>query len=141
MCRLACATTWTSRPGRGWAALGIEGLAPYLFDVSATLYAGGGGRYAARLRGSYDLLLTQRLVLTPEAEMNLYAKADPARRVGSGLSDIDSGLRLRYEVTRKFAPYVGASWERRFGATASFARADGEPVSDWRFAFGIRSWF
>ena len=130
-----------SRPGRGWAAMGVEGLAPYLFDVSATLYASDGGRYAARFSAAYDLLLTQRLILTPRVEANLYAKDDPARRIGSGLSDIDSGLRLRYEITRKFAPYVGVSWERKFGTTADFARADGERASDWRFAFGVRSWF
>ena len=128
-------------PGRAWAALGVEGLAPYQFHVSATAYASDQGRYAARLTGSYEQLLTQRLILQPRIEANLYAKDDRARRIGSGLSDIDTGLRLRYEITRKFAPYVGVTWERKFGRTADFARANGERASDWRLAVGVRSWF
>jgi copper resistance protein B len=128
-------------PDRVWAAFGVEGLAPYRFHVSATAYASDQGRYAARLTGSYEQLLTQRLILTPQIEANLYAKDDPARRIGSGLSDIDAGLRLRYEITRKFAPYVGVTWERKFGTTADFARTDGERATDWRVAVGVRSWF
>lgn len=129
-----------SKPGRGWAAVGIEGLAPLFFHVSATGYASDEGHLAAKLEGSYDLLLTQTLILQPQAEVNFYSKADPAREIGSGLSDIDLGLRLRYEFSRKFAPYIGVTYENKFGGTAGLARATGERSSDLRFTVGIRAW-
>ena len=119
---------------RNWAAFGVQGLAPLFFELEATAYVSDAGHLAARLQASYDLLLTQRLILQPEAEINLYTKADPARQVGPGLSDIDAGLRLRYEVTRKFAPYLGVTWSRQKGAAA-------EATDDARFVVGIRSWF
>ncbi len=129
-----------SGPGRAWGAIGIEGLAPGFFKVAATAYAGDHG-LAGKAMVSYDQLLTNRLVLQPEAEINLYSQDDPARKVGSGLSDVDAGLRLRYEITRKFAPYVGVTWERKFGETAGLARAVGEPASDVRFTLGAAAWF
>ena len=130
-----------SLPGRGWAALGVQGLAPYFFEVSATAYASDSGHYAARLEGSYDLLFTQRLILRPQAELNFYSKDDPSRGIGSGFSDLDAGLRLRYEFSRKFAPYIGVSWERKAGGTADFARqAGGDPAKD-AFVTGIPPWF
>lgn len=129
-----------SNPGRAWAAFGVEGLAPLFFHVAATGYASDEGHFAAKLEGSYDLLLTQTLILQPQAEMNFYSKADPARQIGSGLSDIDLGLRLRYELSRKFAPYVGVTYESKFGGTADFARAAGEHPSDFRFTIGVRAW-
>jgi copper resistance protein B len=130
-----------SRPTRNWAALGIQGLAPYFFDLELTGYASGQGHLAAKLEASYDLLITQRLILQPEIELNLYSKADPARLVGAGFSDIDTGLRLRYEFSRKFAPYLGLVYEGRFGQSASYARRLGESAGDFRFAFGVRLWF
>jgi copper resistance protein B len=126
---------------RSWGAFGIQGLAPYFFDVEATAYVSGQGHLAARLKGSYDLLLTQQLILQPEAELNLYSKADPGRRIGSGFSDIDAGLRLRYELSRKLAPYLGIVYEGRFGQSARYAQTDGESTSDLRFVFGLRTWF
>jgi copper resistance protein B len=129
-----------SAAGRGWAAIGIEGLAPLFFHVAATGYIGNKGRYAAKLEGSYDLLLTQTLILQPQIEMNLYSKTDPARMLGTGLADLDTGLRLRYEISRKFAPYVAVTYENKFGKTADFARANGEPTANLRFSFGIRAW-
>jgi copper resistance protein B len=132
---------WDSGPGRTWAALGVQGLAPLFFDYEATAYLSDGGHSALRLASSYDLLLTQRLVLQPEIEMNFYGKADPCRRVGAGLSDIDAGLRLRYEISRKFAPYVGVAYVARFGQTANFAHKAGEGAAVVQFVFGIRSWF
>ena len=128
-------------PSRTWAAFGIEGLAPYFFDVEATAYVGEGGRTAARLSTEYDLLLTQRLILQPEAELNLYGKADPERRIGPGLSDLQFGLRLRYEFRREFAPYAGLVWTRRFGDSADFARAAGEDPNDLQVLAGLRIWF
>jgi copper resistance protein B len=128
-------------PSRTWAAFGVEGLAPYFFDVEATAYVGDGGRTAARLSGEYELLLTQRLILQPEAELNLYGKSDPGNTIGSGLSDLQLALRLRYEFRREFAPYLGIVWTRRFGQSADFARAAGEDPSDLQVLAGLRVWF
>ncbi len=130
-----------SRPTRNWAALGIQGLAPYFFDLELTGYVSNEGHLAAKLEASYDLLLTQRLILQPQVEVNLYSKADPARMVGAGFSDIDTGLRLRYEIDRKFAPYLGVVYEGKFGQTANLARRAGESTGDVRFVFGLRLWF
>ena len=130
-----------SRPTRNWAAFGIQGLAPYFFDLELTGYVSGQGHLAAKLEASYDLLITQRLILQPQIELNLHSKADPVRLVGAGFSDIDTGLRLRYEFTRNFAPYLGAVFEGRFGQSASYARRLGESTGDFRLAFGVRVWF
>jgi copper resistance protein B len=130
-----------SRPTRNWGALGIQGLAPYFFDLELTGYASDEGHLAAKLEASYDLLLTQRLILQPQIEVNLYSKADPVRMIGAGFSDIDTGLRLRYEIDRKFAPYIGVVYEGKFGQTASLAKRAGESTGDFRFAFGMRIWF
>jgi copper resistance protein B len=130
-----------SRPGRTWAAFGVEGLAPYFFNIDSAVYVSGGGRLAARAMVSHDQLLTQRLILSPEAEVNLYSNDDHQRRIGSGLSDIDAGLRLRYEVTRKFAPYIGVVYEGRLGRTADLVRAAGERAGDVKLAVGLRGWF
>jgi copper resistance protein B len=130
-----------SRPARNWAALGIQGLAPYFFDIEATGFVSNEGHLAAKLEASYDLLLTQRLILQPQVEVNLYSKADPVRMIGAGISDIDTGLRLRYEIDRKFAPYLGVVYEGKFGQTASLAKRAGESTGDFRVAFGVRIWF
>jgi copper resistance protein B len=130
-----------SAAGRGWGAIGIEGLAPMFFRIAATGYVSGDGHLAAKLEGSYDLLLTQRLILQPQIEMNFYTRDDPARDVGSGLADIDAGLRLRYEITRKLAPYVGVTYAGKFGGTADFARASGRATDEVRFTLGLRTWF
>jgi len=126
---------------RTWAALGVQGLSLYFFDVEATIYASDSGHYAARLKGSYDLLITNRLILQPEAEMNFYTKSDPGRRTGTGLSDIDAGVRLRYELSRKLAPYVGVSYTGLIGQSATFARREGEDPHRVSLTFGMRSWF
>jgi len=105
-------------PDRTWLAFGIQGLAPYWFDVDATAYVGSSGRAALRLSGEYELLLTQRLILQPRMEVNLYGRRDEARGLGSGLADAAAGLRLRYEFSRQFAPYVGVEWAGKFGQTA-----------------------
>jgi copper resistance protein B len=128
-------------PSRDWLAAGVQGLAPYWFDVEATLYLGTAGRRAARLRASYDLRFTQRLILQPELEANLYGRRDPARGLGPGLTDVQFGLRLRYEVRREFAPYVGVRFVQRLGHTADLARAAGRPAFDRQFVAGLRFWF
>ncbi|HKK14578.1 MAG TPA: copper resistance protein B [Gammaproteobacteria bacterium] len=130
-----------SQPSRQWGALALKGLAPYRFEVDASAYVGSAGRTAARFKGEYELLLTQRLVLMPELEFNLYGKRDAERGLGSGLSNVDLGLRLRYEIRREFAPYVGVVWTRKYGATADYARDNGAPVSDTQWLVGLRSWW
>lgn len=130
-----------SNRGRTWGALGVEGLAPYWFQFEPTFYFSNDGRVAARIMGSYDLLITQRLIAQPEIEMNFYSRSDPSREIGSGLSDLDTGLRLRYEISRKFAPYVGFAYTQSFGETASFTREQRGIVHDPRFIFGVRLWY
>jgi copper resistance protein B len=129
------------RPERDWLAVGFKGLAPYWFEVDATLFAGGNGQVAARLQGEYELMLTQRWVLSPELELNVHGKDDEETGVGSGLSDLELGLRLRYEIRREFAPYIGINWEKKFGNTADFAEEGGEATDDLQFVVGIRAWF
>lgn len=128
-------------PARGWAAAGIQGLAPYWFDLEATFYVGEEGRTAARLRAERDLLITQRLIVQPEFETNLYGKADITRQIGSGISDLQLALRVRYEIRRELAPYVGLAWRRDFGATAQFARDSGVAPGALLWVAGLRTWF
>lgn len=128
-------------PDRDYLALGFKGLAPYLFEVDAGVFIGESGQIGARLDAEYEYMFTQKLVLSPEIELNAYSKNDEAVGIGSGLSDMALGLRLRYEVRREFAPYIGVNWTKKFGQTADFARADGEDTSDVQIVAGIRAWF
>ncbi len=128
-------------PNRSWLAFGVQGLAPYWFEVEATGYLGDSGRSALRLDASYELLITQKLILQPRIEANIYGKRDPDRRLGSGLSDASAALRLRYEFRREFAPYIGIEWVRNYGETEDLARAAGEDANDTRFVAGLRFWF
>lgn len=124
-------------PDRGWLAFGVQGLAPYWFNVDAAAYVGNNGRTALRLGVEYDLLITQRLVLQPRVEVNFYGKRDEAREIGSGLSNGVAGLRLKYEITRQFVPYIGVEWSGKFGQTANFARDAGERPHETRFVAGV----
>lgn len=128
-------------PSRDWLGVGFKGLAPYLFEVDATAYVGNNGRTALRFKGEYDLLLTQRWVFMPELELNVYGKQDPQRHLGSGLSDASLTLRVRYDIRRELSPYVGVTWTQKYGATADFARAAGEPASETFLLAGIRAWW
>lgn len=128
-------------PDRQWLAFGVQGLAPYWFEIDATAYVGTRGRTALRLEASYELMLTQRLVLEPSVEMQLYGKDDPARHIGRGLSEASAGLRLRYEFTRQFAPYIGVERAASFGRTADIARAAGDRAQQTRWVAGVRFWF
>ena len=131
------------KPGdsQSWAAFGLQGMALYNFEAEATLFVGEGGQTAARLEGDYDILLTNRLVLQPTAEANFYGKNDPVRGIGSGLAQTEVGVRLRYEIRREFAPYVGVIWNRAYGQTAEYARDEGEDRSEVRWVLGVRLWF
>jgi copper resistance protein B len=129
-----------SGPTRAWAAIGVQGLARYFFNFEPTFYIRDGGRVAGRIQGYYDLYLTQRLILQPQVELNFYSQADPARRIGTRLSDIDGGVRLGYQFSRKFAPYIGYVYSGVFGQTATFSRQVGEPTGAHQFVFGIWLW-
>lgn len=128
-------------PKRTWLAFGVQGLAPYWFEVDATAYVGESGRTALRLKAEYDVLLTQKLILQPSTEWSFYGKADPEKGIGSGLTDASAGVRLRYEFSRQFAPYLGVEWSRKFASTATMARTAGERTSDTRWVAGVRMWF
>ena len=128
-------------PDRTFAAFGVRGLAPQWFEVSLTGYTGTGGRTMARFEAEYELLLTNRLILQPLLESELHGKSDAARGIGAGLATIEMGLRLRYEFTRRFAPYVGVNYDRAFGKTADLRRAAQEDVGNMRAVAGVRIWF
>ena len=128
-------------PARTYAAIGFEGIAPYWFDVEGALFLSDKGDLLGRLEGYYDQRVTQRLILQPRVELNFAAQDVPANGIGSGLSDAELGLRLRYEIKREFAPYVGISWERKIGGSARFARAAGDRVQSTSLVLGIRAWF
>ena len=123
------------------AVIGVQGIAPYQFEVSALAYFGDGGGLTAKLEAEYDMRFSNRLVLQPLLELELQARDDPARGTGSGLSKAEAGLRLRYEFSRRFAPYVGLVHERSFGATARHQQASGHAPRDTRVVAGVRFWF
>lgn len=128
-------------PGKGWAALGVQGLAPGWINVEATIYAGDAGSVAARFKAETDLRCTQRLILQPELELNAYSRADRAREQGAGLSDVDAGLRLRYEIRRELAPYLGVAWRQRSGESAQLLRAAGAVPDELQWLIGVRFWY
>ncbi|EXS71492.1 copper resistance protein B [Sphingobium sp. Ant17] len=129
------------QPQRSYATVGIEGLAPYWFEVEGQAFVSTKGDVHLRMEGSYDQRITQRLILQPAAEVNIAAQDVPELGIGSGISNIELGLRLRYEFAREFAPYVGVHWERKLGDTARYARAEGEGASTASLVMGIRFWF
>ncbi|MEQ1528764.1 MAG: copper resistance protein B [Methylococcales bacterium] len=126
---------------RGWLAFGVQGLAPYWIYVEATGYVNEQGRTAFRLETEYDLLITQKLILQPRVETNFYSQRDDSRAVSSGLSNIEAGLRLRYEIRREIAPYLGVEWASRFGSAAQLIRAAGQHPDELRLVAGIHLWF
>jgi copper resistance protein B len=127
--------------GRDYLAVGVIGMAPYKFEVDATAYLGESGQSALRLEAEYEALLGPRWVLQPKLEAAFYGKDEPARGIGQGLNTLEAGLRLRYEVRRRFAPYVGVAWERAYGQAARLRRMDGADVSDLHMVAGVRLWF
>jgi len=127
-------------PAQNHGVLALQGLAPYWFEVEASLFLRA-GELSGRLEAEHDLLLTQRLILEPRIEANLAGSADPARGIGRGINDIELGLRLRYEIRRELAPYIGFSWTRKLGDTAELARARGEEATQYGFVAGLRIWY
>lgn len=128
-------------PARTWAAVGVQGTAPQFVEVEATIYVGEQGRTAARISAEHDLLITQRLVLQSQVEIAAYAMDDHANDLGAGLADLEIGLRLRYEIIREVAPYVGVRWVRELGKTADLARVAGRDDSELFAVAGLRAWF
>jgi len=128
-------------PSRAYATVGIEGLAPNFFDVQGALFLSTKGELLARAEGSYDQRITQRLILQPRAELNFAAQNTPETRIGAGLSDAELGLRLRYDIRREFAPYVGVQYKSAFGQTRTYLRNAGEKPGGWSLLTGIRTWF
>lgn len=126
---------------RTYATVGVDGVTPYGFDLEAALFLSDSGVLTARAEVAHDLRLTQQLILEPRAEADFNARDMPAERIGSGLSSVEAGLRLRYAIQAEFAPYVGVNYERRFGDTARFARAAGEDRGGARIVLGLRTWF
>ncbi len=132
---------FSAGPSREWAALGVQGISPYWLDIELTGYVGEEGRTAGRLKTEYDLYLTQHLILKPEVELNAYGKPDRAREIGAGLSDGQFELRLRYEFTRRCAPYVGYVYDAKFAGSASLARLSRDPAVDHRVVAGLELFF
>lgn len=124
-----------------WAAVGVQGLAPYWFDIEATGYVGAAGRTQLKVDVDYELLLTNRWMLQPRFEAQFAGKADAERQTGAGLMTTDVGLRLRYEIRRELAPYVGVMWRNKWQGTADMAEDEGESTRGARFVAGLRLWW
>lgn len=131
----------TPTPTRDWLVLGFKGIAPYWFDVDSAVFIGEQGRVGLRLQAEYEIMLTQRWVLAPEVVANFHTKDDPETATGSGLSNSQLGIRLRYHITREFAPYIGLNWSKKYGNTAEYARAEGVKTDNTQLVLGIRAWF
>lgn len=125
-------------PERGFGVFALHGLAPYWFEIDASAFISNEGEISARFEAEYDLLITQKLILRPNAEVNLAVQSVRERGIGSGISDVEIGLRLHYEIERKFAPYIGTVWERKIGETADFARDEEEDVDNISLVAGVR---
>ena len=128
-------------PSRVYATVGVEGLAPGFFELEGALFLSNKGEMLARAEGYYDQRITQRLILQPRAELNFAAQSSRATGIGSGLSDAEFGVRLRYDIRREFAPYVGVQYRRAFGDSAKYLRAAGEDPGGWELLTGVRTWF
>lgn len=126
---------------RGHLVVGVQGLAPYMFHVDGALFLSDRGDLTARIEGEYDQLITQRLILQPRVEVELAAQDIPERGIGAGITKVEPGLRLRYEIEREFAPYIGIEYEAAIGETADIARAAGEDPDGIKLLVGIRAWF
>ncbi|MEN3231910.1 copper resistance protein B [Methylorubrum rhodesianum] len=125
-------------PRRTYAAIGIEGLAPGFFEIDATAYVSQKGEISGTFTTWYDLLITNRLVLQPRVDVRLQLQRIPELQLGSGFTDLELGARLRYEFTREIAPYIGVTWDRRLGETATFVKRNDEPTSSVYFVGGVR---
>ncbi len=126
---------------RAHLVLGVQGLAPYWFHVDGALFLSDSGDLTARVEAEYDQKLTQQWILQPRIEVELSAQDIPEREIGAGITKIEPGLRLRYEIVPEFAPYVGVEYEAKLGQTADIARADGKDPDGIKVLVGLRGWF
>jgi copper resistance protein B len=131
----------TNPKGRTHAVLGLQGLAPYWFEVDAALFLSTKGDLTSRIETEYDLLLAQKIVLQPRLEVEFSAQDIPELNIGAGITNFDLGVRLRYEIKREFAPYIGVEWQKNVGETANFIRASGDDPDKFAFLIGIRAWY
>lgn len=126
---------------RSHLAVGVQGLLPYMWELDGTLFISEKGDVTARVEGEYDQKITQRLIVQPRVEMEFSAQDIPERETGAGIVKVEAGLRLRYEIAREFAPYIGVGYEARLGQTADIARAAREDPDGIALLLGIRGWF
>jgi copper resistance protein B len=129
------------KPERNWLALGLYGVAPYWFEVDTALFVEEDGQVNLRFAAEYEMMLTQKWVLAPEIELNWYLDDDDELAIASGFADVEAGIRLRYEITRHFAPYLGVNYEGLLGDTRDLAKDNGEEASDTQLVAGLRFWF
>jgi len=129
------------QPERNWLAIGLHGVAPYWFEVDTALFAEEGGQVNLRLKAEYEIMLTQKWVLAPEIEINWYSEDDDELALAAGFAEVEAGMRLRYEITRQFAPYVGVNYESLLGGTRDLARDNAAETSDTQLVAGLRFWF
>jgi len=125
----------------GYFVIGVEGLAPYWFEIEPALFVSEKGKASTRITASYDQLITQHWVIQPRIDINAALQDDTRRNVAAGINDVEFGLRLRYDITRQFSPYVGVTWRRVLGNTAELVRRTGEKISTTSAVFGLRTWF
>jgi len=125
----------------GYFVIGVEGLAPYWFEVEPALFVSEKGKVSARITASYDQLITQRWVIQPRVDLNAAFQDDTKRNLAAGLNDVEFGVRLRYDIKRQFSPYVGVTWRRVLGGTAGLVRRSGEDISTTSLVLGLRAWF
>ena len=130
-----------AEPDTTYAVIGLQGLAPYMFEVDGAVFLSHRGDVTARLEAELDQRITQRFIVQPRAEVNLAAQDVEQLGIGAGLDSVEVGVRLRYEIAREFAPYIGVEHSWRLGQSADFARARGEDPSVMNFVAGIRFWF
>ena len=128
-------------PARTYAVIGVQGLAPYRFGVQAAAFVSERGDVSARVEVEYELLLTQRWIMQPRFATSVALQEVKNQGIGRGMNDAEVGLRLRYEITRQFAPYVGVAWQSLYGGSAQFARERGDDTRGWRLVAGVRAWF
>ena len=127
---------------RNYGVLGLTGLAPQWFEIDADLFYSNKGKWSARFDAEYELLITNRLILTPSADINYAFSDDTGIELKSGFSSLELGARLSYDlVDRMFSPYVGVVYESKLGSTADYLRDEGEDTKSWFGVVGLKMMF
>jgi copper resistance protein B len=126
---------------REFFSVGVQGLAPYFFNTTTSVFAGENGQFGLSAQFEYELMLTQRWILSPEFNLNFWSQDDREMGVGSGLAAAEAGLRIRYEIRREFAPYIGIRWNKNYGNTADFVAEEEGEIDSTLLVAGVRIWF